>query len=280
MARYRSVLFAPATRPGVAEALAKAGADCVVVDLEDGVAVAAKDAARDLVADVVGSLRARAPSVGIFVRVNAAETPWHEADVAALVPELDGVVVPKVERRDALDALAGRLEADGLGRLGVIAGLETVAGAMAAPGLLARPVVACYFGAEDYITDLGGRRTAAGTEVLYARSRVAVTARLAGVAAIDQVVVDFRDAGRFAADAAAARDLGFAGKLCVHPLQVPLANEAFSPSAEEVERSRRLLDEVAEGGRRNLGVIAFEGQMVDEPVIRRARQILEADAER
>jgi citrate lyase subunit beta / citryl-CoA lyase len=280
VARFRSVLFAPATRPGVAGALAKAQADCVVVDLEDGVAVNAKAAASALIPDIVRSLRALAPSVAIFVRVNPPETPWHESDIGALVPELDGVVLPKVDRRAALDALAGALERRGLAHLGIMAGLETVAGAMAEPVLLAPPVVACYFGAEDYITDLGGRRTTAGTEVLYARSRVAVTARLAGVAAIDQVVVDFRDAERFTIDAALARDLGYAGKLCVHPLQVALANEAFSPSAEEVERSRRLLAEVAEGARRHLGVIAFEGQMVDEPVIRRARQILDADAER
>jgi citrate lyase subunit beta / citryl-CoA lyase len=280
VARFRSVLFAPATRPDVAAALAKTPADCVVVDLEDGVAASAKTAASALVPDIVGSLRARAPTVGIFVRVNPPETPWHEADVAALVPELDGVVLPKVDGRAAVDALAEALDRRQLGHLGVMAGLETVAGAMAEAAVLTPPVVACYFGAEDYVTDLGGRRTAAGTEVLYARSKVAVTARLAGVAAIDQVVVDFRDAERFAADAAQARDLGYAGKLCVHPLQVPLANEAFSPSAEEVERSRRLLAEVAEGRARQLGVIVFEGQMVDEPVIRRARQILEADAER
>jgi citrate lyase subunit beta/citryl-CoA lyase len=108
---------------------------------------------------------------------------------------------------------------------------------------------------------------------------VAITARLAGVAAVDQVVIDFKDAERFTADAASARDLGFSGKLCVHPLQVALANRAFSPSAEEVERSRRLLAEVEAGAEQALGVISFEGQMVDEPVIRRARQTLEAAAE-
>ena len=136
-------------------------------------------------------------------------------------------------------------------------------------------VVAAYFGAEDFIADMGGRRTSANAEVQFARSVVVLAGRLAGVPMIDQVVTDFRDDAAFAAEAAAARDLGYQGKLCIHPRQVELAHLAFTPSPLEVERARRLIaayDAAVEAG---LAAIDFEGQMVDGPVVAQARQVID-----
>jgi len=130
---------------------------------------------------------------------------------------------------------------------------------------------------EDYVADLGGVRTERNDEVAHARSYVAMAARLAGVPALDMVTLDFGDDDRFVDEARQARALGYAGKLCIHPAQVALANEAFRPSADEVDRAHRLLTAFDSAGGMT---IAFEGLMVDEVVAARARAILTAADDR
>jgi citrate lyase subunit beta/citryl-CoA lyase len=140
---------------------------------------------------------------------------------------------------------------------------------------LAHPrVVAGYFGAEDFIADMGGVRTASNDEVATARSMVALAGRLAGVPVLDQVVTDFRDLDRFSSECASARALGYAGKLCIHPGQVTVANEGFVPSADEVARARALLAAYEEASARGVAAIDFEGQMVDEPLAAQARRVI------
>lgn len=267
-ARWRSMLFVPGNRPELAAKAPRSRPDVVVLDLEDAVPPPAKADARAAVREAAAELAGRVP---VCVRVNPPGTPWFADDVAALPDGLAGVVVPKLEsaaqRAQVADALGGRL---------VVAGLETVRGVADAREVLAPPVAACYFGAEDYVADLGGVRTGGNAEVAYARSFVAMAARLAGVPALDMVTVDFRDDARFFAEAREARALGYAGKLCIHPGQVALAHDAFRPTEEEAGWARRLLAAFdAAGGE----TIAFEGQMVDEVVAARARAILAAEAD-
>jgi citrate lyase subunit beta/citryl-CoA lyase len=131
-------------------------------------------------------------------------------------------------------------------------------------------VAVAYFGAEDFITDMGGVRTAGSREVLYARSRFVLAARLAGVHALDQVVASYDDEATFVADAEDGRALGFRGRLCIHPNQVEWANRVFSPSAEELDRARRLLAAYDAAAASGHAVVVFDGQMVDEPMARRA----------
>jgi citrate lyase subunit beta/citryl-CoA lyase len=134
---------------------------------------------------------------------------------------------------------------------------------------------ALAFGAEDFITDIGGRRTRDGLEVLYARSRVVLAARLGGLQALDQVFTGIRDDEAFRRDADFGQQLGFDGKMCITPRQVEIANEVFSPSAEEVDRSRRLIHAYEEAQSAGQGVIEFEGSMVDEPLLKRAQAVLQ-----
>ena len=273
--RLRSALFAPASRPELLPKLPRSGPDGVIIDLEDAVAPSGKAQARPVAAAAARELRRTHPGLAIFVRVNAVDTEWFEGDMAeAVVPELTGVVVPMLESAAATDLVAERLEA--IGPLGVMAGLETVAGVEYAAEVLRPPVVAAYFGAEDYVADLGGVRTPENTEVHYARSRVAVACRLAGVVALDQVVVRLRDGEVFIADASQGRSLGYKGKLCIHPAQVPWANRVFTPSPAEVDRARRMLALYEETQRTGAGAVAFEGQMIDEPLARQARALLAA----
>jgi citrate lyase subunit beta / citryl-CoA lyase len=262
-ARWRSVLFVPGNRPDMAAKAPRCRPDLVVLDLEDAVPPSGKAEARAVVGDVARDLVGAVP---VAVRVNPPGTTWFADDVAALPDGLAAVMVPKLDSAAGLDAVA-----EAVGGRSVIAGIETVRGVVEARHVLRCPVVACYFGAEDYVADLGGVRTDSNAEVMSARSWVAMAARVAGVAALDMVTLSFGDADRFVREAGEARALGYGGKMCIHPAQVPLANGAFSPSPEEVEWARRLLAAFDEAGGTT---IAFDGLMVDEVVAARARAIL------
>jgi citrate lyase subunit beta/citryl-CoA lyase len=253
--RWRSLLFVPANRPDLAAKALRNSPDLVVLDLEDAVPPEAKQQARVTAAQVAEELRER---VALCIRVNAPSSPWFRDDVDSLPAGIAAVVIPKWEAPIEVG-------------FPVIAGLETVRGVADARNAFGTTEIACYFGAEDYIADLGGVRTSENLEVLHARSTVAVAARLAGIPALDMVTLDFGDDDRFTTEAAGARAMGFAGKLCIHPRQVTLANQAFVPSAEEVARASRLLAAYAAAGG---GVVAFEGQMVDEVVAVLARRVL------
>jgi citrate lyase subunit beta/citryl-CoA lyase len=273
----RSALFAPATRAEMLRKLPRSQPDAAIFDLEDGVPASpgAKEAARGIARSVAEELAASFPELHLFVRINAASTPWFAGDIAeALSPKLTGIVLPKYEALDQLAQVEQALKQEGLAHLVVIAGLETAAGVERSTKILRAPIVAAYFGAEDFIADMGGERTEAGFEVLYARSRVVLAARVVGIQALDQVVVNFRDDQRFMAEAAQARSLGYGGKLCIHPAQVPLAHQAFSPTTQEIDYARRLLEAYQLAQAQQQGVIAFEGQMVDLPLVRHAENIL------
>jgi citrate lyase subunit beta / citryl-CoA lyase len=264
----RSLLFAGATRADLVAKLPTVGADAVVIDLEDAVPEAEKDAARAALPALVES----ADGAQVMVRVNAAATRWFEADVEAVAAlTVFGIVLPKVEHPEDLAGVS-----DHLGEaVEVVAGIESARGVADVDELLGTGATAAYFGAEDYIADLGGRRTYDGHEVLYARSRVALAARLAGVPSLDQVVVDFRDDGVFASDAELGRAIGYRGKLCIHPRQVEIANRVFGASPEEVERAQALLAAWEQGKAAGVAAISFEGAMVDGPAVRMALDTLE-----
>ena len=270
--RLRSLLFAPAVRPDLLRKMPRTGADAIVIDLEDATPPDAKDTGRVEMRSAVADLAGQLP---ILVRVNDDTTPWHDDDLDSLPTEgLAGIVVPKIETIAGLDSLAARLNDRGLD-MPVIGGVETALGVADARPLLAHDVIsAAYFGAEDFIADLGGVRTASNDEVAYARAQVALAGRLADVTVIDQIVADFTDDDRCRRECLQARAMGYGGKLCIHPSQVAIANEAFLPSSEEIDRARRLLEAYDDAKAQGVASVAFEGQMVDEPVARQARRVL------
>jgi citrate lyase beta subunit len=232
-------------------------ADLVVADLEDAVAPAGKPAAREVVA------RMRPP----VVRVNGAETEWF-ADDLALVGGLDlvALVLPKATP-DAVAALGP----DGPP---VIAIVETAQGLRLAYETASAPrVAALVIGAVDLGAELGLEPRADGLEILYARSQVVVASAAAGIRApFDIVHLDVRDDAGLEAACEFARSLGYRGKACIHPQQVPIVHRAFGPGEREVAWARRVVEAFEESGE---GVLAVNGEMIDLPVVQRARRILE-----
>ena len=269
----RSLLFAPGNRAEVLVKLPRSAPSAAVIDLEDAVPSDRKAEARAIAHQVAPDL---VDEVRLFVRVNAPDTDHFEADVVAGLPAgLTGVAVPKLESAAAVDAVAAALDAAGHADLPIVAGLETVAGVVDARTVTTHQRVRwCYFGAEDYVADLGGVRRTDNLEVQTARAQVAQAARLGGIPAIDMVVADFGDEERFLREAEQARALGFSGKLCIHPAQVPLADRAFRPSDQELVWARKVADAYEEALVRGDAAISVDGAMVDEPVARRARALL------
>jgi citrate lyase subunit beta/citryl-CoA lyase len=263
------VLFVPGHATDKLAKVARVRPDAVIVDLEDAVSPDRKDAARS---DALGALGAERPGAErVLVRINGSETPWYDADIAAVGPAIrdgviDGVVLPKYEQVKQVARLRVSVGPNAV----VIAGLESVLGVADARTLLAADGIdATYFGAEDYIADIGGRRTQEGLEVLYARSQVVLAARLGGVATLDQVVPAVHDTEAFRADAEQAQALGYTGKVCLHPTQVTIAHEVFTPTDAEVAHAKAVLEAAQESG-----VALVDGQMIDAVHVSMAKATL------
>ncbi len=270
----RSILIAPAVRADFLAKLPSRGADLLFIDCEDAVPAAAKNEARSLAAEATTTLGEQ--GCAVVVRVNATESEWFGGDVAGLSSAVAGVVIPKIETLEQIDAATSALDRAGLTAIGIVAGLETALGVYEARHLLQHDrIVAAYFGAEDLIADLGGVRTESNDEVASARALTALAARIANKPLWDQVVTDFRNNERFSREATEARNMGYVGKLCIHPAQVTLARDAFTPSKDEVDQARRLLAAYEEASAGGLAAIDFEGRMVDEPLAIQARRLLD-----
>ncbi len=263
----RSYLFVPGHRPERFDKAMAAGPDAVVLDLEDAVPAADKAVARQAVsAWLRGRGGAAAGAAQIVVRINAADTPQAEADIAACHSGVHGVMLPKSERAADLANLAVALP--GLALLPLV---ETAAGIAALPTLAAAPgVQRLVFGSIDFQHDLGIEGD--GEELLFFRSQLVLHTRLAGLAApVDGVCTRFDEPETVRSETQRARRLGFGAKLCIHPRQLAPVHEAFAPSAAQVDWARRVLAVAAGSGG---AAVALDGAMVDRPVILRAQAIL------
>ncbi|MFI5798718.1 HpcH/HpaI aldolase/citrate lyase family protein [Streptomyces sp. NPDC051677] len=259
-------LFCPADRPD-RYAKAAAAADVVIIDLEDAVAPTGRRQAREQLLRAADVL---APSATV-IRINPAGTDDHHADLDALARlPFRHVMLAKAESGDQVAALQG---------FAVVALCETPRGVQNAFAIAAAPSCAgLMWGAEDLVAALGGtssrRDDGRYRDVArHARSAVLLAAAAADRPALDAVVLDIADEAALSEEAADAAASGFAGKVCIHPRQLPFVRTAFTPSAEEAEWARAVLDASRASGAEG-GVFTFQGSMVDEPVLRRARQIL------
>ena len=271
--RFRSLLFAPGNKRSILSKLPRSSPDASIIDFEDSVPIDEKENAREIAKSIIPELNKEAKKMGLFIRINALGTSHFTEDLSnGISDDLTGLVVPKISSGEEVEQVSKSLSDFGFENLPIMAGLETVSGLVNALEITKHPQVKwCYFGAEDYVSDLGGFRRDDNREVLLARSQVSQAARLGRVHAIDMVVSDFKDDKRFTEEATEARSLGFTGKLCIHPDQVSLANKAFKPTQEELEWALEVVAEYEKAIGRGEASIAIGSEMIDEPIYRRAQ---------
>lgn len=263
---FRSCLFVPADRPDRFAKAAAAGADLVVLDLEDAVLPVAKDASRE---NIRSYLENGVGDARIGVRINAAGSEWFERDRSLLSsPRLAAVMLPKSETSEVLECLAARL-GEGVALVPLV---ETALGIWNALDIARAPrVVQLAFGSVDFALDAGiGDDDRA---MLYARSRLVLASAAAGIAPpLDGVTVDLDDPARIAADVAQARGLGFGGKLCIHPRQIAPVHDGLAPTQAELNHARAIVAAADAAGA--AGAIRLDGKLIDRPVAERARRVL------
>ena len=282
MSVYRSFLFAPGNHPRRVEKALALDADAAILDLEDACPIAEKRATR---AVVVAACQRPRKGLG-YIRVNATSTEFGYGDIVAVVQRgVDGIILPKLESVDeirAVDWVISNLEKErGLqvGAIDVIPIIETGKGmanvrAITAAGTRVRRIA---FGAGDFTLDMSIEWSRAETELLPYRSECVLASRAAEIEApIDTVWVDLKDAEGFISSTRHIKGLGFQGKMCIHPDQVPLANEILSPSAAEVEWSRKVVQAFEAAEKAGSASIQLEGKFIDYPIVYRARRVLEA----
>lgn len=262
----RSYLFVPGNRPDRYAKACATRAHAVIVDLEDAVAPGDKAGARASLAAWLS------PDHPVLVRVNAVGSEWFEGDLRACARAgVSGIVLPKAERAEDVRQIAAVCGVD----VPVYPLIETAQGLWNALAVAQdRNVRSLLFGSLDYQADLG----VTDDELLHARSQLVLVSRVAGIAApVDGVTQSVNDPERLRRHCQRSRQLGFAGKLCIHPNQVVIVNTAFAPSAEEVAWAARVVAAFADV---DGNAALLEGAMIDRPVLLRAREILaEADAD-
>jgi citrate lyase subunit beta/citryl-CoA lyase len=277
----RSLIFVPGNRRNMLERARGFNADIVMVDLEDSVPAAEKANARELTREWVPELHQQ--SKRVMVRVNSLDTGLAREELAAVIgPHLYGVSIGKAQSvwdLQEVDRIITPLEsAAGLapGQVKLIPWIENARAIITAYQMAtASPrIIAIAFGAEDYTNDMGVQRTDLGEEVYFARAMVALAARAADMASLDTPFVRFRDPEGLRREARLARQLGYTGKFAIHPAQIEIINEMFSPSPEEVAYARQVVEAWNQAAAAGRGSVDLNGRMIDVPVFKRAQNLL------
>ena len=270
----RSKLFVPASRPELFAKALSAAADALSFDLEDAVPEAGKAAARAALVELLGSDAVRASTKTMIVRVNAVDTVHFAADVVVLAGRrVDLVNIPKVETPDVVDAAVAALDRAGV-TARLLINIETARGVANAPAIAAaHPRIAgLQVGLNDLFAALGVDR-ADPRHVHAALWAVRIAAGTAGCFAYDGAWPDLADADGFRREAELARSIGYLGKSCIHPRQVPVANSVFD-AGDAVAAARRLLAAAAAAELAGHGAFMHEGRMVDRPAVAQARDVV------
>ena len=259
---WRSYLFVPGDRPERFDKAVAAGADLVILDLEDAVLPDDKEGAREKIGTWLAAGNRAA------LRLNGSRTIWYDRDLELLRhPSVRAVLLPKAEEASDLEALASAAPAG----LPIVPVVESALGIWNARELACVPGVAqLAFGSVDFQLDAGVEGE--GQALLYARSRLVLASAIARIAPpIDGVTIAISDDDQLRLDIATARQLGFGGKLCIHPRQVQIVNAGFRPTPDEIARARRIVEAAQAAGN---GAIQVDGKLIDRPVVERARAVL------
>jgi len=286
MRSRKAFLYVPGSDMHKIEKAAGLGADCVVLDLEDGVAEASKDEARQTIAAALREIDFGTSER--VVRVNGYPSGRTDDDLAAVLPAgPDAILLPKVDRAEQIsrvDEVLRRAEKNE-GSTALLTIVESALGMVNLEAICRQsemtPRLQCLvFGAEDFTADMGAARTAQALELLYARSRLVMYAAAFGLQAIDLVTVNYKDMEVLEREALQGAQLGYSGKQLIHPLQIEPVQRIFTPSEKEVAAAAHILEEAKRFAGMGKGAFTVDGQMVDRPVIKRAESILARAAQR
>lgn len=277
----RSYLFAPGNHERRVEKALGLGADVVILDLEDAVAISEKKSTRELINKTLEQPR----NCAVFVRVNAYDTEFCYGDICSIVSEnLDGIVLPKLERLEdlrSIDWLLGNLEQErGLpnGSIDLMPIIETAVGLVNIREIAGADtrVKRLAFGGGDYTRDLGMEWTLKEDELLPVRSEMVLASRFGKLEPpVDTVFIHIKEHDAFRSSCSNILGLGFQGKMCIHPDQVPVTNETFTPDPEEVKWSQRVIDEFAKAEKAGIASIQIDGYFVDYPIVEKAQRTVD-----
>jgi len=277
----RSMLFLPGNNPNMLINGNCLGSDAVIFDLEDAVAPDQKDAARILVRNTMRYMDFR--GCEIIVRINSIDTPYWKQDIDAILPYQPGLILlPKTgTAQDALEADEYITQVEqklGMEQntVGLMPLIETAMGVENAYAIASstKRVKALFLGAEDLTADLQCKRTKESREIEYARTRLVVAARAAGVQVYDTPFTDVNDDEGIVKDAAVAKALGFTGKASISPRHVEVINATFSPSQKDIEYAYEVMDAIEQAKAQGKGAISLHGKMIDAPIVARAQQTI------
>ena len=277
----RSYLFAPGNHERRVEKALSLGADVVILDLEDAVAISEKKSTRELINKTLEQPR----NCAVFVRVNAYDTEFCYGDIYSIVSEnLDGIVLPKLESLEdlrSIDWLLGNLEQERAlpnGSIDLMPIIETAVGLVNIREIARADtrVKRLAFGGGDYTRDLGMEWTLKEDELLPVRSEMVLASRFGKLEPpVDTVFIHIKEHDAFRSSCSNILGLGFQGKMCIHPDQVPVTNETFTPDPEEVKWSQRVIDEFAKAEKAGIASIQIEGYFVDYPIVEKAQRTVD-----
>ena len=258
------------------------GVDCICMDMEDGTAINKKAEARAVISQAMKELDFGESER--CIRINSIGSGFDKDDLAsALAARPDTIVVPKIETAEQVKWVSEEIESyelsNGLklGGIRLLIGLETAKGILNLKEIAEadKRLEAIIFGAEDYAASVGATRTKEATEVLYARSAVVAACAANDLQAIDMVYIDFKDSEGLRIEAEGGAGLGFSGKQVIHPNQVPVAQEAFTPSDEAIAYAKRVVESFESSQREGRGAYALDGRMIDMPLLKNAQKVLD-----
>jgi citrate lyase beta subunit len=257
------------------------GVDSICMDMEDGTAVSRKVEARAVIAKAMKELDFG--NSERCIRINSIGSGFEKDDLAAaLAAQPDSIVVPKIETAQQIKWVSDQIESYelsnklNLGSIRLLIGLETAKGILNLREIAEadKRLEAMIFGAEDYGASVGATRTKEGTEVLYARSAVVTACAANDLQAIDMVYIDFKDTEGLRAEAQQGAGFGFSGKQVIHPNQVPVTQEAFTPSDEAIAYAKRVVESLEASQKEGKGAYALDGKMIDMPLLKNAQKVL------
>ena len=281
MPSRRTMLFVPGNNPGMLQSAPVLGADSVIFDLEDAVAMSEKDAARDLVCSALRAVQFEGTE--IVVRINALDSPYWKQDVADVIAAgVDCILVPKCSTaHDVHDVAAVIAQEEKRNALaaGSIVIMPLLEGALGVENAFSianadKRVSSLFFGAEDFCADMGAQRTATGEEIQFARGRIVLAAKAAHIGAIDTPFTNVDDYAGVQRDSELGRQMGFDGKAVISPQHVRIVNRVFTPTEKEIAWAERVKAAMEKGAAEGKGAVSLDGNMIDGPIVKRALDTL------